>query len=301
MSNLLSVFPLPMTGKLVTLTCFARVHLLSALTISCTCLWLVLIFIRMYLGYTEQGIKNELESTFECAQICTKLQEPLHSLATMETAVLKLASTIPNKMSEELVFDLFPNSCRPAMTTLAKGLLPYLELVSKRDRPKRPPNALLDPKQADKCFHFEEEIAQIDPYGNTDFSCKICFQELSNAYFQCVGCWNLLKQDYNICISCYDQQQFYVNHADVEEEDDQDGEIYRANNAKVNKRRDHKARRKPTKCNCPVTKGHTPCDHCQQCPQHQCACHTTFKHHLRFYSGIRYDDIIANCRSWCDG
>ena len=36
------------------------------------------------------------------------------------------------------------------------------------------------------------------PYGNTDYNCSICFQELTNTYFHCNGCEELLQKELNI-------------------------------------------------------------------------------------------------------
>lgn len=178
---------------------------------------LFLFLIRMYLGFSEQGIREELDSNWKCARICTKLKEPLEPLGNMETAVLKLGASIPNKDNGDEVFDLFPGNCKPNLASVARGILPFLERLYKRDHRKSPPNAAPRLEEAsleepDRCFHFSEEEGEINPYGNTDFTCKICYQELSNSYFQCLGCWDLLSKDFNICVTCYESQKFHRTH-----------------------------------------------------------------------------------------
>jgi hypothetical protein len=249
----------------------------------------------MYLGFSENGIREELECNWTCALICTKLKEPLLPLSNMETAVLKLGATIPNKANGDEVFDLFPGNCKPELASVARGILTFIERLYKRDHGKSPPNAAprLEEAKPDRCFHFSEEEGEINPYGNTDFTCMICYQELSNSYFQCLGCWDLLSKDFNICVSCYDSKKFYRTHAvhAIGEGKGQDHGVHEGRMYRV-----HEGRKRTQQCACPHRLN---CLICEKCPDHVCVCHNNFKHHYRFYKPNDLKKMIENCKSWC--
>merc|ERR1711862_31189 len=60
--------------------------------------------------------------------------------------------------------------------------------------------------------HENPQKFPVDPYGNSDFMCKLCSQELSNIYFHCDGCEQLLSKDFNICIQCYSEKTYMINY-----------------------------------------------------------------------------------------
>ena len=55
------------------------------------------------------------------------------------------------------------------------------------------------------------ENSTVDPYGNSDFFCKLCHKELSNVYYQCYGCYVILSKDFRICQDCHDEKKYYVH------------------------------------------------------------------------------------------
>jgi hypothetical protein len=56
--------------------------------------------------------------------------------------------------------------------------------------------------------HENPALCPLDPYGDSDFDCKICRKELSNVYYHCDGCEILLSKDFNICQDCYKEKKF---------------------------------------------------------------------------------------------
>ena len=165
--------------------------------------------IRLYLGYSKEGISDLLANSWECAEICRELK--LSSLAPMETAILKLAATIPHKEQGSLLETmLFPNICRPVTATQARGIVPYLDRIHKRDQELG--YNVYKAATPDYDFRWDNETGKVDAFANTDFQCKICLQELSNSYLHCQGCLDIDKYDYNICLSCYKEGRFFKEH-----------------------------------------------------------------------------------------
>lgn len=225
--------------------------------------------IRLYLGCSKEGIRDVLDNSWECAEICRELE--LSSLAPMETAILKLAATIPHKEQGSLLETmLFPNSCRPATGTLARGIVTYLDRIHQRDQELG--YTVAKAATPDYDFRWDVETGKVDAFANTDFQCKICLQELSNSYLHCQGCLDIDKYDYNICLSCYQEGRFYSRHVGREKNDQR-------------------------KCKC--TKTAKLCSNCGLCTVHRaCLCHANFIHHYRFYLDSAYTQFVANCKSW---
>lgn len=96
-----------------------------------------------------------------------------------------------------------------------RGILPALRHVAsqqvdafqKAEASQRPMDARVS--IADRPNSWENpQIYPLDPYGNSDFFCKLCHKELSNVYMHCDGCEKLLSRDFNICVDCHEEGRY---------------------------------------------------------------------------------------------
>ena len=110
--------------------------------------------------------------------------------------------------------------------------------------------------------HENPHLFALDPYGNNNFFCKLCWKELSNIYMHCDGCKILLSKDFNICMECWESQKYKVMI-----------QMHPLNSKKCstinltgNMSFDHHSQCCPCK-NGPV------CQHCKFCAGCSCKCH----------------------------
>jgi hypothetical protein len=157
----------------------------------------------MFLGVSSEGINREVVSTLECAELNRRHGQ--ESLAIPELCLLQMARKLspPSASSASLEgnVQIFPDSSRvaqhfvPSCEAVCKGVLPGLRYVvrqhhqtiekakilgrpgyvgsahANRIKIARKPNSWENPSQF-----------AVDPYGSSDFFCKLCHKELSNAY-----------------------------------------------------------------------------------------------------------------------
>jgi len=230
----------------------------------------------MYRGITCKGIKEELESTLACAKLAR-----IHgrqSLAIPETATFRLAKSLLSEIIEDDSFLSIPGSKRVYQTTRnvidqLKGILPSLREIVKnhssaykrigrttrRTYESPIPNSWQNP-----------ETFTLDPFGESDFFCKICFKELSNLYMHCDGCEKLLNKDFNICTDCYLAKK-HLHNIQMHPQKDQ-------RHATLNHTGDMPFRRH---ARCPCKKG-PQCKDCSYCLGCSCQCHQDFVMNFRF-------------------
>lgn len=171
-------------------------------------------------GITAEAIHDELFSMFECAALNQK--NSARSLAIPETSLLHTAKVLLSRLKppvrpigdDALIRFASLNTPLHSSTfpeqeafTILKGILPLLSTVvilhktsvdkAKKEGDTRHPK-LSVAKRPDAWENPDPEKTTVDPYGN-DFSCKICFYELSNIYFHCDGCEKNFMEDFNIC------------------------------------------------------------------------------------------------------
>lgn len=233
----------------------------------------------MYLGTSSEGVNREVISILESAAINRVFGKM--SLAIPELCVLELArkhSSIAMSVSNDS-FLLPPQTqassieSSEALKVLA-GILPALKVVvgqhvaiangaasSERSGVQiaKRPNSWENP-----------QLFALDPYGNSDFFCKICSCELSNIYMHCDGCENLLHKDFNICVQCHAEEKFIAKIAMHPcQRDRKHCTINHIGNTKMN-RGSH----------CPCKNGPV-CSFCNFCLGCSCRCHRSFTMHQR--------------------
>jgi hypothetical protein len=90
---------------------------------------------------------------------------------------------------------------------IVRGLLPALEYVVSVEQEtyaRSQTTAVI----SDRPNSWENPLAfPLDPFGS-DYSCKVCLQELANIYLHCNGCENLLQKDFNICPECHEDGKY---------------------------------------------------------------------------------------------
>ena len=184
----------------------------------------------MFRGHTSEGINREVCTVIEATILNRKYGKV--SLAIPETSVLQMARKfvpVNRKLfprhdycsfieSPSSVIDSKNESdddssklavCRgilPGLRYVTRQHIDAMESASSRSRlmgkgervtVTARPNTQEDPQ------HFP-----VDPYGNSDFFCKLCSKELSNVYYHCDGCETLLSKDFNICRECHAEKKF---------------------------------------------------------------------------------------------
>ena len=80
---------------------------------------------------------------------------------------------------------------------ILRGMLPALQFVVRHVEASVLQAKL--PEVGDPHSSQNLDLFPIDPYGTSDYSCSICYQELCNTYMHCQGCERLLRRDYHVC------------------------------------------------------------------------------------------------------
>jgi hypothetical protein len=170
----------------------------------------------IFRGVSATGINRELSYVIEAAILNRK--QGRASYAIPELSLLRMAKMCTTRESN--LKKSFYKPFEPSRTEVCRGILPALRHVVGQDitsmklasRTKststergervtirKLPDAAEDPK-----------AFSVDPYGNSDFTCKLCHKELSNVYFHCDGCEQLFSKDFNICQKCHSEKEFMM-------------------------------------------------------------------------------------------
>lgn len=179
----------------------------------------------MYRGVTSRGINREMCTVLEGSTL--NRRNGVTSLAIPELSLLQMAKTIPamNSNTEQNGSFLGALGAKEKIngiyestkTEICNGIYPGLSFVvgqhikalnveesTSTMKGERLSIAKIPDTQEDP------QSCPLDPYGDSDFECKLCRKELSNVYFHCDGCEKLLSKDFNICRGCYVQKKFMI-------------------------------------------------------------------------------------------
>ncbi|KAG7346143.1 hypothetical protein IV203_005211 [Nitzschia inconspicua] len=236
-------------------------------------------------GVTPAGINREMCTVLEGTilnkkNMVTSLAIPELSLLQMATFLIgqtrrncgSFLSTLGKNGHQHLLY-------KPQAQTICQGILPGLQyLVNDHS------NALADGPNDSSAKGERLSIAKVpdtqenpalcplDPFGNTDFDCKLCRRELSNVYFHCDGCEKLLNKDFNICQECYKQKEYMQNIQ------------MHPSNPKKKATLNHTGKMLQNRIShCPCKNG-PKCDFCGWCLGCSCRCHSWFTVHTRLFS-----------------
>jgi len=249
----------------------------------------------MFKGVTASGINREVLSVLETAILNSKKRKM--SLAIPEMALLQMAKFVPPIKATSLTHPIgtrgmvgflendhsiqrcneassIRNLCRgilPGLRHVVKEHISAMELASqkackswgrgKRVTISKRPNT-----------HENPNTFPVDPYGNNDFFCKLCNQELSNVYFHCDGCEQLLSKDFNICRKCHSGKEFMKTIQ------------MHPSNPKRHSTINHTGDMTMDRTNrCPCKNGPA-CKTCNYCLGCSCRCHTWFTLHYRLFN-----------------
>lgn len=250
----------------------------------------------MFRGVTAEGINREILTSIECAALNRKCG--VLSLAIPELSLMQMARTLapkpeegsalPGAYRESLLafdnyssgFETFKKGFMPSTSTLCKGIFPALQYVIKQHIYAM--NVAERLKSNSKERHKRVSVVErpnawenpitfaLDPYGNTDFFCKLCHKELSNVYLHCVGCEVILSKDFNICLECH-QEKRYAKPVQMHP-------LNNKRHSTINHIGNYTFDR-VSRCPC---KNGPVCRHCNYCAGCSCRCHTWFSLHFRF-------------------
>jgi len=233
----------------------------------------------MYLGNSSEGINREVVSILECTAINRVFGKM--SLAIPELAILELArkhsSLLMSKISNDTFLAFKKPSCAKQAgdsTMILAGILPALQVVVGQHvdiTQETIKKELKGVKIAKRPNSWENpQLFALDPYGNSDFFCKLCSCELSNLYMHCDGCENLLFKDFNICVQCHAEKKYAVKVA-----------MHPCNHEKRHCAINHVGNMAHTRQKrCPCKNGPA-CSFCSYCLGCSCTCHTSFTLHQR--------------------
>lgn len=148
-----------------------------------------------FLGWTAEGINREMVAALEYALRNRNVLQPKQSLAIPKLCLLKRCMQSEAHLSAGKAED--PQFHHKIL----RGLLPALEFVVSHE--KRSVLLATSQKVGNPNTSENPDLFPVDPYGNSDYTCSICFQELCNTYMHCQGCERLLGKDYNVCTECH--------------------------------------------------------------------------------------------------
>lgn len=179
----------------------------------------------MYRGVTPAGINREISTMLECSTL--NRRNEVTSLAIPELSLLQMAKSVParslNTTRKISFLDALEKKEKKVSIyestkeDICKGIFPGLCIVVgqhiralnvKESRSTEKGVRLSIAKIPDT--QENPQTCPLDPYGDSDFQCKLCRKELSNVYFHCDGCEKLLSKDFNICRGCYLQGKFMM-------------------------------------------------------------------------------------------
>jgi hypothetical protein len=185
----------------------------------------------MYRGVTPDGINREVVTALECAALNrkhTKLslaipeQSLLHMSKVLAPPTCRFPSLARNIQLGHIADDDASKPYAPSKEIISRGILPGLRYVIE-DHLNSMKQTRLD--VVAQCSGNERDFVSIaerpkshehpkecrlDPYGNSDFFCKLCHKELSNVYYECDGCRKLLAKVFNICQLCHTERRYKI-------------------------------------------------------------------------------------------
>jgi len=255
-------------------------------------------------GVTPAGISREVCSVLE-ATILNK-RNGVTSLAIPEMSLFQMARRVPARPAEYEHNSSFlrklPNNklqhslYAPSKELLCQGILPGLRFVvdqhlitmnvgavDSNERFKRLSIAEIPDTQ---CNPAESAL---DPYGDSDFDCKICRVELSNVYYHCDGCEKLLSKDFNICHECYTEKRFAIYHQMHPTNPKKHATLNHTGNNKFDRQK---------KCPC---KNGPACGFCSFCLGCSCRCHTWFTVNTRLFPLKEEEKLFDKVKNLAEG
>ena len=253
----------------------------------------------MYRGITSEGICREVIAMLECA-ILNRLHMR-QSLAVPELALLQTARSLTKTLNNLALMDLPHVQFRidttktgysgymPSNDVILRGILPGLRYVvsqhvsaakkaeALKNRAKNGPRVLVARRPNS---HENPQAFPLDPYGNSDFFCKLCSKELSNVYMHCDGCEVLLNKDFNICVDCHAEGLYKANI----QMHPLNPRRHSTTNHTGNMTYDRSSR-------CPCKNGPV-CRQCLFCAGCSCKCHQWFTLHRRFFNVEKENSLV---------
>jgi len=258
----------------------------------------------MFKGVTSAGINREVLSVLE-ASILNRKRGKM-SLAIPEMALLQMAKFTPPIKAVDSVHhmgvsgmvgfikngqDIAKGIDARITNEACLGILPGLRHVVKEHvntmeiASREACQSLLRGKRVTISkrpnTHENPSSFPVDPYGNNDFFCKLCNQELSNVYFHCDGCEQLLSKDFNICRKCHAEKMFCQTIQ------------MHPSNPKRHSTLNHTGRMNYDRgSRCPCRNGPA-CKICHFCSGCSCRCHTWFTLHYRLFNKDEETALLA--------
>jgi hypothetical protein len=248
-----------------------------------------------YAGVTPEGINREMASTLEFALRNRNRSQPKQSLAIPKMSLIATCNEAISYLesADTTLFDITIGKVDEAKKKenydTLKGLYPTLDFVIRMEQEVYD----LAVTAGRDIFHrdfwpnsWENSLAfPLDPFGNSDYFCKICYQELPNAYMHCNGCEDLLLKDLNVCTECHSglMHERFIGMSTRSQS--QNSALNHTGHFKAKK---HKA------CKCEDT---TNCVFCKGCCECSCTCHKNFSLHQRMWDNEKLSYVLAKAKN----
>jgi len=253
----------------------------------------------MYRGVTAEGINREVCTVLEGSTL--NRRNDVTSLAIPELSLLQMAKSVPARSLTSTRGISFLGALEKkekknsvyesTKEEICRGIYPGLCIVVGQHV-----NALnvTESKSTEKGARLSiakipdtqenPQTCPLDPYGDSDFECKLCRKELSNVYFHCDGCEKLLSKDFNICRGCYLQGKFQMKV--------QMHPSNRKRHATLNHIGDNRFNRQ-SRCPC---KNGPACNYCGFCLGCSCRCHTWFTMRTRLCNAADEEKMLQTVK-----
>jgi hypothetical protein len=245
-----------------------------------------------YLGYDAPGINREVLYTLESSALNQQNQRT--SLAVAQLALLKWVRKYMQDGSgkRSALYSFHANQApstdnlsTPSQEHLA-GLYPAVERVLQNQMEMinfahQQADSNAGVHNLDIAKYVDKYDLAVDPY-DCDFFCKLCSQELANAYFHCQGCEELIDKDFNICFECF-RSGAYKNFHDM----------HPHKNVPVSSTTHHTGNH----CGNADCSHDLPCSVCSHCTSCSCTCHRHFVLRCRF---LDEDELNEMAKFWKD-
>jgi hypothetical protein len=248
-----------------------------------------------YAGVTPEGINREMASTLEFALRNRNLSQPKQSLAIPKMSLIATCNDAISYLekADTTSFDITIGKVDKAKKKenydMLKGLFPALAFVLRMEQEVYD----LAVTAGRDIFHrdfwpnsWENSLAfPLDPFGNSDYFCKICYQELPNSYLHCNGCEDLLLKDLNVCTECHSglMHERFIGMSTRSQ----------AQNSALNHTGHFKAK-KHKACQCQDADNCVLCEGCCEC---SCTCHKSFSLHQRMWDNEKLSYVLAKAKN----
>lgn len=253
----------------------------------------------MYRGVTPAGINREVCTVLEGSTL--NRRNGVTSLAIPELALLQMAKSVPARSltsprgisflgafeKKEKRVSVYESTKAEICEGIYPGLCivvgQHIHALNVKESKSTEKGARLSIAKIPDTQE-NPQTCPLDPYGDSDFACKLCRKELSNVYFHCDGCEKLLSKDFNVCRGCYLQGKFKMKVQMHPSNPKRHATLNHMGETNFNRQ---------SRCPC---KNGPACNYCGFCLGCSCRCHTWFTMRTRLCSAADEEQLLQTVK-----